>query len=195
MLQSKSMSIYSFWIKLNLLSCFHNFFTMGHSLHLPTHSLIESTSETFLKNIYLIFSQPDANININTEITVYPSNNKFTNSSPCWEASKISMETFNFLRRISRSTWSNGILYFFSSLCIFSVLDLSPIVSRHSPTSQQAFKLWAHTFRVSVFVGCPIIPAAPLLIRYLTILIWPCFWPWNCRKLDIVLPFCEVVVD
>ena len=36
---------------------------------------------------------------------------------------------------------------------------------RHLATLQQVFKLQAHTFAVSIFVDCPIIPGAPLLIR------------------------------
>ena len=35
---------------------------------------------------------------------------------------------------------------------------------RHLATLQQAFKLQAHTFAASIFVDCPIIPGAPLLI-------------------------------
>ena len=65
----------------------------------------------------------------------------FTKLPPVWQMSKISMEASDFLCKISWSTWSYGILDFFSSLCILLVLDVSSVVSRHSAISQEAFKL------------------------------------------------------
>ena len=119
---------------------------------------------------------------------------KFTNLSAYWQTLKISRETSNSLHSISRSIWSCKILDFFSTLCILSVLDFSIIASRHWATTQQVFKLLVHTFTLSVFVDCPIMPASTdLSVWHLHPHVWTYSSPWNRKKLDDVLPLHEMV--
>ena len=119
MFQSKSTSIYNFWIKHNLLSCFHTFLAIGQSssAYLQYHRIHEVH---FLKIFHLIFCQPDTVIN---------------------ENGCISMETFQFFyaEYLSQSDYVK--FCFFSSFCTLLLLDLSSIASRHLTTPQQAFKL------------------------------------------------------
>ena len=81
----------------------------------------------------------------------------FTNSPPCQEASKISMETSNFLCRISWSTWSCEVMDFCSSVDIIG----SRFVFHYLKTFDNvATSIWA-----VIFVDCSIIPSALLLIQ------------------------------
>ena len=120
----------------NLLPSFHIFITTGHSRHLSNYSITESTRETFLKSFIWSFSNQMLSSSLRLRsLFIFPVIT-FTNSSPCWQASNISMDTSNFLCRISWSTWSCKILDFFYLLCILLLLNLPSIASRHSTASQ-----------------------------------------------------------